>query len=256
MINQAPSPFKSPPPMKLSIFSSPYRVIPEVSLPTVRLFVESKANTPLMLSIKSSESSSIQRYKFSAGERFKEAGLTPSFPKSFPVISNFDAEEIDEMPINDQKLKQCRVCLETENAQNMISPCLCKGFQKYIHQDCLKIWLLTSDKEEKELTYCEVCTGKYHMSFTYSNTYCICQKEFCCFWVCLGIVLGLCSVIVVLYCTQMANTSDTASFWIYSALAFAALFFFLASICKLKKTCEYRKVIDWTIENCENNISL
>lgn len=33
----------------------------------------------------------------------------------------------------------CRICLEEENdCKNLVSPCKCKGTQKYIHKECLK----------------------------------------------------------------------------------------------------------------------
>ncbi len=37
-------------------------------------------------------------------------------------------------------LFQCRVCLEDEREENLISPCVCQGSVKYIHNACLLRW--------------------------------------------------------------------------------------------------------------------
>lgn len=36
--------------------------------------------------------------------------------------------------------KQCRFCLETDKKENLISPCLCRGTFKYVHNKCLMEW--------------------------------------------------------------------------------------------------------------------
>ncbi|CAF4624047.1 unnamed protein product [Rotaria sp. Silwood1] len=40
---------------------------------------------------------------------------------------------------NDQ-LKQCRICLDTDNPDDIISPCLCTGNSAYVHRTCLNYW--------------------------------------------------------------------------------------------------------------------
>jgi hypothetical protein len=51
----------------------------------------------------------------------------------------------------------CRVCFEDENDLNkLITPCKCKGSSKYIHHECLKIWV-TRQIQEKLEGRCEVC---------------------------------------------------------------------------------------------------
>ena len=57
--------------------------------------------------------------------------------------------------------KICRICLEIGNKNNpLISPCLCEGSIKYVHQSCLKKWLIKS-KIRPELSRCEICKDKY-----------------------------------------------------------------------------------------------
>ena len=43
----------------------------------------------------------------------------------------------------DEGLNLCRICLENGqvNDEELISPCLCSGTHKYVHQRCIKLWL-------------------------------------------------------------------------------------------------------------------
>lgn len=55
--------------------------------------------------------------------------------------------------------KMCRICLE-ENDIQMISPCACFGYSKYVHEKCLKTWINVKFKNFKEAS-CEVCKEKF-----------------------------------------------------------------------------------------------
>ena len=37
--------------------------------------------------------------------------------------------------------RQCRICLDTENQESMISPCMCRGTSAYIHEACFQQYL-------------------------------------------------------------------------------------------------------------------
>ncbi|CAB3983023.1 E3 ubiquitin- ligase MARCH8 isoform X1 [Paramuricea clavata] len=55
----------------------------------------------------------------------------------------------------------CRICHEEVDLSDtdMMFPCLCWGTTMFVHQDCLKYWLLPSQSTE-----CEVCLKKYDMN--------------------------------------------------------------------------------------------
>lgn len=57
----------------------------------------------------------------------------------------------------------CRIChcdiSEYDVTSAMISPCLCAGSMKYVHQACLQKWLKNSDKKS-----CELCHFDYKMT--------------------------------------------------------------------------------------------
>ena len=56
--------------------------------------------------------------------------------------------------------KQCRICLEDDNPNDMINPCLCKGTQKYVHRECLNQWR-SVNVNPKAFTHCTVCNYEY-----------------------------------------------------------------------------------------------
>ena len=73
--------------------------------------------------------------------------------------------------MNDSKLfetkeiKICRICFEKGEKNNpLISPCLCEGSIKYVHQTCLKNWIKISFIKP-EFSKCEICNFKYHIRF-------------------------------------------------------------------------------------------
>ena len=67
--------------------------------------------------------------------------------------SNFTKSNIPILKImNDSKLfdskenKICKICFEKETKLNpLISPCLCEGTIKFVHQSCLKNWIKISN---------------------------------------------------------------------------------------------------------------
>ncbi|XP_028394010.1 uncharacterized protein LOC114518248 isoform X1 [Dendronephthya gigantea] len=46
----------------------------------------------------------------------------------------------------------CRICHSASDLENLVSPCLCTGSMKYVHESCLLNWLKSSFK-----TNCELC---------------------------------------------------------------------------------------------------
>ena len=98
--------------------------------------------------------------------------------------------------------KICRICLEKGNKDNpLISPCLCEGSIKYVHQSCLKKWLIKS-KIRPELSRCEICKDKYYIRYFKDkkfdkNAY----KRFVLYIFCLiiGMVLILCFIVICFY---------------------------------------------------------
>ncbi|KAF3922157.1 hypothetical protein ABW21_db0202272 [Orbilia brochopaga] len=64
------------------------------------------------------------------------------------------------------RVKQCRICLDTstEDADpelgRLISPCLCKGSARYVHEECLRAWRLQSANDQS-FYKCPTCHFEY-----------------------------------------------------------------------------------------------
>lgn len=50
----------------------------------------------------------------------------------------------------------CRICLEPDDKENFIQPCLCKGSALNVHEACLAQWLFVSKSKK-----CEICNFEY-----------------------------------------------------------------------------------------------
>lgn len=57
----------------------------------------------------------------------------------------------------------CKICLEVKSEEAaLISPCRCAGTMRYVHEECLKAWLLARQSEIND-SACEVCKYVYNM---------------------------------------------------------------------------------------------
>ena len=54
----------------------------------------------------------------------------------------------------------CRMCLEEDQAANMVEPCLCRGSQQFAHEACLVVWQEWQLDKEQDFV-CAVCGGEY-----------------------------------------------------------------------------------------------
>lgn len=72
--------------------------------------------------------------------------MTDSVP-----LRHYSDEASDEM--------QCRICLETENVDEMIKPCFCSGSSANVHRACLDQWRAT--KRGDVFTHCGTCHFQY-----------------------------------------------------------------------------------------------
>lgn len=61
-----------------------------------------------------------------------------------------------------QEEKQCRICLETTDPSDLIHPCQCRGFSKYVHRSCLDQWRVQNNHQHYYA--CDVCHYEYRLS--------------------------------------------------------------------------------------------
>jgi len=56
--------------------------------------------------------------------------------------------------------KTCRICLDTNNQKDIISPCLCRGGSEHVHRKCLDNWR-SLNKLGRSFSYCDVCQFRF-----------------------------------------------------------------------------------------------
>jgi len=63
--------------------------------------------------------------------------------------------------------KSCRICFEADcdSSNQLVSPCKCKGTQRYVHTKCLRRWQRTAlaQPNSKRAMICSVCNSFYSM---------------------------------------------------------------------------------------------
>ncbi|XP_053674546.1 E3 ubiquitin-protein ligase MARCHF3-like [Anopheles nili] len=109
----------------------------------------------------------------------------------------------------------CRICQSSSDEVSMISPCLCKGSMKYVHLECLELWL-----NQSGLTRCELClhTFQTHETLRY----------------------GCCESLCVWYRNPDNRNLLMSDLFIYSVLSFVCFMLTLVCLLVLRfQTSEY-----------------
>lgn len=96
-----------------------------------------------------------------------------------PLIDNRHRDEseilkddVDDHHVNDDDVEDgsvpcCRICLECDvdadddTDAELISPCMCKGTQQFVHRMCLDHW--RSVKEGFAFSHCTTCKAQFHL---------------------------------------------------------------------------------------------
>lgn len=65
--------------------------------------------------------------------------------------------------------RECRICMSSEDEDNLFTPCLCKGSSKYVHRECLNSWRMV-DPTSKNFTQCSTCHYTYEFEGTRSKS--------------------------------------------------------------------------------------
>ena len=56
--------------------------------------------------------------------------------------------------------RECRICFESTNQDDLISPCFCRGTSKWVHHVCLQTWRESSGNNEAKIK-CMECNYEY-----------------------------------------------------------------------------------------------
>ncbi|XP_017616738.2 uncharacterized protein LOC108461404 [Gossypium arboreum] len=73
------------------------------------------------------------------------------------------SSEIRSEDIENGSAPCCRICLECDGEEDdeLISPCMCKGTQQFVHRSCLDHW--RSVKEGFAFSHCTTCKAQFHL---------------------------------------------------------------------------------------------
>jgi len=66
---------------------------------------------------------------------------------------------------------ECRLCLLSEPAEDLIRPCNCNGSLRYTHRKCLDRWRYVSPHPDS-VTTCEICKSKFKIVHNIKNRTC------------------------------------------------------------------------------------
>ncbi|PWA55929.1 Zinc finger, RING-CH-type [Artemisia annua] len=105
----------------------------------------------------------------SGGEIELEQTVNPN--DTDPLLHNHNAntgsDEIksdnNNNDIEASSIVTCRICLECDGDEDddLISPCMCKGTQQFVHRACLDHW--RSVKEGFAFSHCTTCKAQFHL---------------------------------------------------------------------------------------------
>ncbi|KAL6660937.1 hypothetical protein ACP70R_000321 [Stipagrostis hirtigluma subsp. patula] len=95
------------------------------------------------------------------GRRNEEEESPPQL--SPPQPATVSPLEIEDEETEASSAACCRICLETESeiGDELISPCMCKGTQQFVHRSCLDHW--RSVKEGFAFSHCTTCKAQFHL---------------------------------------------------------------------------------------------
>lgn len=153
----------------------------------------------------------------------------------------------------------CRICFEAESdAHKLISPCKCSGSMRYIHEECLKIWLLSQDKD-LSASECDICKAKFIMKIIVA-TQCTCKN----YWnECLGmfifpillILMSSILMVILLFLIQgIQSKKSSAGEQTYLILLVIACTIIIVIILvifikAIKRGCCSSEMVSWRIES-------
>lgn len=211
--------------------------------PRPRIEIHSVSNSPLKLEFHSPSSKTIKTFRFTTGDLLKAKQKDPKIELN--PISQFKLSE------SEQSASVCRICLDSEDSSDLISPCACKGFQQFVHQNCLKMWLLKSDRIQKDISSCEVCNDEFIMDFKFMWKFLVCNEGAIGFWLSFIIACSMVCGILCFYFNGLIDSSSSGIIILSISVIFGiiAIVAFAMSAARVKSAFFEKVIIDWDIKS-------
>lgn len=162
--------------------------------------------------------------------------------------------------------KICKICYEGDKDSNsnennkLITPCKCQGTVKYIHEICLKNWILNHPKLSIRNSSCELCGFKYNLTFQTKLEFnqlkrCRYLGKFGTILAASFIILASITYIIFLIISNTTKMKDETK--VLFGLILLGIFIIVYSIIAYFSIRNYRKhvfdevLVDWGIKNFE-----
>ena len=154
--------------------------------------------------------------------------------------------------------KPCRICLISFSTEknNLVRPCKCSGSIKYIHEECLKTWIVSQEKM-LDNNQCNICHTKYQMTYNLKRRCRVIEAIRTKFVKCLFIPIIIAVMIILLLISfllaQNFFLSSNNSQYQVSAAALAitctlsGITLIFVSINAIRQTCYTERIEDWRI---------
>lgn len=152
--------------------------------------------------------------------------------------------------------KTCRICYEPElEDDTIITPCDCNGSMKYIHEKCLKTWILSQTKQPSKYI-CDVCKYAVNMEInlkTHFSTKNIKQQLFKLIF--LSLIICIVFIILIFLLITIASTgknSVSTGGQIYLSIVLIVCFCIISLLLvilgkTIKSGCFEVVIVDWKI---------
>lgn len=157
----------------------------------------------------------------------------------------------------------CRICLESESTDlnSMIQPCNCTGLMKLVHEECLKVWIV-SFQGNIDRAYCDLCHSRFLMVYELIREFP--EKRFrkvtlqCLFIpVLLIMILILLLIFIVLidsfFSDKLDNTSKSYNIGLAISCLISSGVIFAVTIKVVKSNCFPLRLENWRILNVPDN---
>jgi hypothetical protein len=183
-------------------------------------------------------------------------------------VSDHPSTEVhEEVPEQLSRIKSsdepvCRICFDIETDQKiLIAPCKCAGSIRSVHEECLKMWIMSSDQNISSAS-CDICKEKFKMEIEFART-CSCtfvSEE--CFKIFIFplamVIISTILAIVILYLIEgIQEGSLGTEEKVYFALVITACIIILVTLAwilvkSILATCCPLKMKDWRILTLQN----
>ncbi|OMJ79436.1 hypothetical protein SteCoe_20537 [Stentor coeruleus] len=176
--------------------------------------------------------------------------------QSIGKVSGKESENKNDDEASEEKM--CRICFEHENESNpIICPCRCNGTMKYIHEECLKSWILSQSRDLNEFS-CDICKAPLDMEFRFRTVFSCKNFENECLKIVIfpfviflvGTVFG---IVIVYTISGVINDKLSLSEKIYLSIVIITCIIMLSTLIivfikSLKAGCCARKMSLWKIK--------